>query len=143
PKLVPTITKTYKTASVPINDSTSLTFHVANPNSSLSLNGIGFTDTLPIRQEISTPNGLTNSYNKRAITANAGANSLNLSKTSLSANPSCTFSVNVKVTAAGTQNNVTTAITSTEAGNGGTASASLTVVGPSQQPPPPTDITPI
>jgi arabinogalactan endo-1,4-beta-galactosidase len=34
-------------------------------------------------------------------------------------------------------------VTSTEAGNGGTASAQITVVGPSQQPAEPTDITPI
>jgi arabinogalactan endo-1,4-beta-galactosidase len=46
-------------------------------------------------------------------------------------------------TTAGAQNNVTGAVTSAEAGNGGTASAQVTVVGPSQQPAEPTNITPI
>jgi len=126
-----------------MNGSTSLMFRVSNPNSSISLSGIGFTDGFPTGQEISNPNGLTGNCGGGTITANAGANSLSLSGTSLSANTSCTFSINVKVTVAGTQNNVTTTITSTEAGNGSTASASLTVVSPSQQPPQPTDITPI
>jgi len=142
-KLAPTITKTYGATSVQMNGSTSLMFRVSNPNSSISLSGIGFTDGLPTGQEISNPNGLTGNCGGGTITANAGANSLSLSGTSLSANTSCTFSINVKVTVAGTQNNVTTTITSTEAGNGSTASASLTVVSPSQQPPQPTDITPI
>jgi arabinogalactan endo-1,4-beta-galactosidase len=46
-------------------------------------------------------------------------------------------------TTSGGQNNVTSAVTSTEAGNGATASAQITVVGPSQQPVEPTDISPI
>jgi arabinogalactan endo-1,4-beta-galactosidase len=46
-------------------------------------------------------------------------------------------------TTSGAQNNVTSAVTSTEAGNGATASAQITVVGPSQQPVEPTDISPI
>jgi arabinogalactan endo-1,4-beta-galactosidase len=51
--------------------------------------------------------------------------------------------VNVVGTTAGAQKNVTSAVTSTEAGDGGTASAQITVVGPSQQPTEPTDISPI
>jgi arabinogalactan endo-1,4-beta-galactosidase len=51
--------------------------------------------------------------------------------------------VNITVTGTGVQNNVTSTVTSTEASNGGTASAQITVVGPSQQPPEPTAVTPI
>jgi arabinogalactan endo-1,4-beta-galactosidase len=46
-------------------------------------------------------------------------------------------------TASGAQTNTTSAVTSMEAGSGETASANLIVAGPSQQPPQPTDITPI
>ncbi len=75
--------------------------------------------------------------------AAAGSNSVGLSGASLAAGASCTFAVNVVGTTAGAQNNVTSAVTSTEAGNGGTAAAQITVVGPSQQPAEPTNITPI
>ena len=126
-----------------MNGSTTLTFHIANPNSAISLSGIGFTDTLPTGQEASNPNGLSGSCSGGTITANAGSGSVVLAGTTLAASTSCSFSVNVTGTAAGTQNNTTSTITSTEAGNGSTASASLVVVGPSQQPPQPTDITPI
>src|SRR6266700_7928374 len=45
--------------------------------------------------------------------------------------------------ATGMKNNVTSAVNSTEGGSGSTTSASVNVIGASQQPPPPTDITPI
>ena len=142
-KLPPTISKVFGAASVPLNGTTSLTFNLTNPNAAISLSGIGFTDTFPSGLAVSTPNGLTGSCAGGTITAAAGSNSVSLSGASLTAGASCTFAVNVAGAGAGAQNNVTSAVTSTEAGNGGTASASLTVAGPSQQPPQPVDITPI
>src|SRR5882672_6335639 len=142
-KLPPTFAKKFGAISVPLNGTTSLTFNLANPNSNLSLSGIGFTDTLPAGLTVSTPNGLTGTCGGGTITAAAGSNSVSLSGASLTSGVSCTFTVNVAGAIVGAQNNVTSAVTSTEAGNGGTASAKITVVGPSQQPPEPTDITPI
>ncbi|MGD0569170.1 MAG: RICIN domain-containing protein [Candidatus Sulfotelmatobacter sp.] len=139
----PTIAKTFGAASVALNGTTTLTFNLSNPNSASSLSGIGFADTLPSGLTVSTPNGLTGTCGGGTITAAAGSNSVSLSGSSLAAGASCTFAVNVAGAAAGVQNNVTSAVTSTEAANGGTASAQITVVGPSQQPPEPTDITPI
>ena len=66
-----------------------------------------------------------------------------MSGASLSAGASCSFTVNVTGNTLGTQNNVTSAVTSTEASSGGTASAQIVVVPPSQQPAQPTDISPI
>src|SRR5262252_3180870 len=57
--LPPTIAKAYGAVSVALNGNTSLTFHLANPNTAASLSGIGFSDTLPAGQVVSTPNGLT------------------------------------------------------------------------------------
>lgn len=128
---------------MPLNGNTSLTFNLSNPNSSLSLSGIGFTDALPSGLTISTPNGLTGSCGSGTITAAAGSNSVGLSGATLVSSASCSFAVNVVGATAGAQNNVTSAVTSTEAGSGHAASAQITVVGPSQQPPEPTDITPI
>jgi arabinogalactan endo-1,4-beta-galactosidase len=142
-KLPPTLAKAFGGAGVNLGGSTSLTFSLSNPNSSISLSGVGFTDTLPSGLVVSTPNGLTGSCGGGAITAAAGANVIGLAGATLSAGASCSFAVNVTGASLGAQNNVTTAVTSTEAGNGQTASAKITVVGPSQQPPQPTDITPI
>ena len=141
--LPPVIGKAFGAGSVALNGSTTLTFNLSNPNTGLSLSGIGFSDTLPSGQVVGTPNGLTGSCGGGTITAAAGSSSVILSGSSLAATASCTFAVNVTGTTSGTQTNTTSAVTSTEAGSGGTASASLIVAGPSQQPPQPTDSTPI
>jgi arabinogalactan endo-1,4-beta-galactosidase len=142
-ELPPTIAKAFGTAGVNLGGSTILTFNLTNPNSSLSLSGVGFTDTLPIGLLVSSPTGLTGNCGGGTITATAGANSISLAGAALTAGASCSFAVNVTGSVLGTQNNVTTAVTSTEAGMGGTASAQIVVVPPSQQPAEPTDISPI
>src|SRR3984885_13943805 len=141
--LPPVIGKAFGAGSVALNGTTTLTFNLSNPNTGLSLTGIGFSDTLPSGQVVGTPNGLTGSCGGGTITAAAGSSSVSLSGATLAASAACTFAVNVTGTTSGTQKNTTSAVTSTEAGSGGTASASLMVAGPSQQPPQPTDITPI
>jgi len=142
--LPPTIAKAFGAGSVALNGTTTLTFNVSNPNTSASLSGIGFTDALPSGQVVATPNGSTGSCGGGTITAAAGSSSVSLSGATLSASTSCSFTVNVTGTASGTQNNTTSAITSNEGGKGGTASATLIVATtPSQQPPQPTDVTPV
>ncbi|MBZ5555371.1 MAG: DUF11 domain-containing protein [Acidobacteriia bacterium] len=126
----PVIIKAFGAASIPLNGSTSLTFTIQNNNTTITLTGIGFTDTLPAGLVVSTPNGLTGTCGGGTITAAQGTNSIDLSGATLAQSSSCTFSVNVTGTAAGTQNNTTGAVTSTEGGTGGTASASILVVAP-------------
>ncbi len=126
----PTLTKTFGAASVPLNGSTSLGFTVQNNSATNALTGVGFSDTLPAGLVVSTPNGLTGTCGTGAITATAGTGTVTLSAGTLAASASCTFSVNVTGTAAGTKNNTTGHVTSTEGGTGGTASASLTVEAP-------------
>jgi mucin-19 len=125
----PTLTKAFGATSIPLNGATTLTFTVNNPNTTASLSGIGFSDTLPAGLIISTPNGLTTTCSG-TITATQGTNAINLSGASLAASANCTFAVNVTGTAAGTKNNTTGTITSVEGGTGGTASASIDVVAP-------------
>jgi uncharacterized repeat protein (TIGR01451 family) len=55
-----------------VGDTTSLTFTLTNQNTSRALTGVGFTDALPVRLVVSTPNGLTGSCGG-AISAVAGA----------------------------------------------------------------------
>jgi hypothetical protein len=126
----PTITKAFGAASILLNASTSLTFNISNPNTSLALTGIAFTDTLPAGLQVATPNGLTNTCGGTA-TAAAGSGSISLSGGSLAANASCTIAVNVTGVAAGVQNNTTGPISSTESGAGATSNtATITVIGP-------------
>ena len=141
--LPPTITKAFGSSGVNLGANTALTFTLSNPNSSSSLSGIGFTDNLPAGLVVSTPNGLTGACGSATIAASSGSTSISVAAATLNAGGSCNFAVNVTGSALGAQNNVTTAVTSTEAGNGGTASAKITVVPASQQPLEPTDIRPI
>jgi uncharacterized repeat protein (TIGR01451 family) len=126
----PVIIKAFGAASIPLNGSTSLTFTIQNNNTTTALTGVAFSDTLPAGLVVSTPNGLTGTCGAGTITATAGTNVISLSGGTIAANSSCTFSVNVTGIAAGTQNNTTGNVTSTEGGTGGTASASINVVAP-------------
>jgi arabinogalactan endo-1,4-beta-galactosidase len=141
--LPPTISKSFAAASVALNGTTSLTFTLTNPNTASSLSGVGFIDTLPTGLVVTTPNGVSGSCGGGTITATAGSGSISLSGATLDAGVSCTFALNLSAIAAGTQNNTTGAVTSTEGGSGKTASASITVGAASQQPAQPTDITPL
>ncbi|HKV94335.1 MAG TPA: hypothetical protein VJW20_17435 [Candidatus Angelobacter sp.] len=126
----PTIVKAFGAASIPLNGSTSLTFTITNPNATVALSGVAFSDTLPAGLVISTPNGLTGSCGSGTITATAGSGVISLSGGTIAASASCTFSVNVTGIAAGLQTNTTGNVTSTEGGTGGTATASVNVEAP-------------
>jgi Bacterial Ig-like domain (group 3)/Autotransporter beta-domain/Domain of unknown function DUF11 len=127
----PTISEAFGAASIPVKGSVSLTFMIANPNTSASLTGVGFTDAMPAGLLVSTPNSLTGSCGSGVITATSGSSSVSLAGATLAANASCTFSISVTGTAPGIESNTTSAVTSNEAGSGGTASASLSVNAPS------------
>jgi uncharacterized repeat protein (TIGR01451 family) len=126
----PTIAKAFGAASIPLNGSTSLSFTINNPNTTVALTGVAFSDTLPAGLVVSTPNGLTGTCGAGTITATQGTNTISLSGGTIAASGSCTFSVNVTGIAAGTQTNTTGNVTSTEGGTGGTATASIDVVAP-------------
>ena len=126
----PVIIKAFGAISIALNGSTSLQFTVQNNNATVSLSGVAFSDTLPAGLVISTPNGLTGTCGGGTITATQGTNVVSLTGATLAASTSCVFTINVTGTAAGQQNNTTGAVTSTEGGTGGTASASLNVVAP-------------
>ncbi len=127
----PAVTKTFGAATVPVNGSTSLSFAVNNPNTTISLDGIGFTDNLPAGMMVATPTGLTGSCPSGTITAAAGGGVVSLSGATLAAGATCNFSVNVTATTVGVLNNTTGPVSSNESGAGaGSNTATLTVLSP-------------
>jgi probable HAF family extracellular repeat protein len=126
----PTITKVFGSSAILLGGSTTLTFNIANPNATTALTGVGFTDLLPSGLIVATPNGLTASCG--TVSAVAGSSTITLTNGYIPANTNCGFSVTVIGQQIGALTNVTGNVTSTEAGAGGTATASITV----QSPPP-------
>jgi uncharacterized repeat protein (TIGR01451 family) len=123
----PTIAKAFGAAAIGVGGTTTLSFTINNPNATIALAGVAFTDTLPTNLIASTPNGLTGSCGGGAITAVAGSGSVSLTGATLAGGASCTFSVNVTGTATGAANNSVT-VTSTNGGTGNISLASLTVL---------------
>ncbi|HEX4427580.1 MAG TPA: hypothetical protein VH079_19420, partial [Terriglobales bacterium] len=126
----PVLTKAFGAASIPLNGSTSLSFTAQNNNAASGATGVAFSDTLPAGLVVATPNGLTGSCGTGTITATAGGGAVSLSGGTIASSSSCTFSVNVTGATAGAKTNTTGAISSTEGGTGGTATASINVVAP-------------
>jgi hypothetical protein len=123
----PTIAKAFGATSIVVNGTTTLAFTLTNGNPATALSGVGFTDALPAGLVVATPNGMTNTCGGTA-TAVAAGGSVALANGGLLAAGSCTIEVNVIGTTAGVKNNTTGAVTSTEGGIGGNASATLTVI---------------
>jgi len=74
----PVIIKAFGAASIPLNGATSLTFTIQNNNTTTTLTGVGFSDTLPAGLVVSTPNGLTGSCGGGTITATQATNVISL-----------------------------------------------------------------
>ena len=125
----PTLLIAFGAASIPLNSTTTLTFNLSNPNPALSMAGIAFTDALPIGLVVASPSGQTNTCGGTPSAAQGGG-SVSLSGVTIAASGSCSFSVHVTGTTAGTKTNITSAVTSNQGGTGLAASATLTVVAP-------------
>lgn len=114
---------------IPLSGSATLNFTISNPNASLTLNNVSFSDALPAGLEVdATPAASTSC----GVTFNPAATdtTVSLSGITLAGGTSCTASVQVKATSAGLKTNTSGAISSTETGAGGTASDNLNVVAP-------------
>ena len=124
----PSIAKSFAPSSIATNGTSTLTFTITNPNDSVALTGVAFTDSLPAGVVVASPTGLTSTCGGTA-TAAAGSGTISLSGGTIAANASCTVAVNVRGTNAGIATNAVT-VTSTNGGTGNTATATLTVLAP-------------
>jgi hypothetical protein len=127
-----TATSVSTLASVPFGAPSTLNFTITNNNTTAALTGIGFTDVLPTGLSVvdaTTPNvcGAGSSLTVTAATRTIQLTGGNLAAGSPSPT-SCSIPVTVTGNTVGAQVNTTQAITATESGAGGTATATLTVI---------------
>ena len=119
----PSISMAFAATPILTSASTTLSFTVTNPNSTTTLTGMAFSDSLPAGVEVI---GGSSSQCGGTVTTTAPS-TIALSGGSLAALASCTFNVTVSGTAAGTKNNTTGTISATNGGTGNSASATLVV----------------
>jgi uncharacterized repeat protein (TIGR01451 family) len=121
--LPPVLTKSFGAASIPLNGTTSLNFNLRNPNSSVTLTGVSFTDTLPAGLSF-----VANSGTCGGKTWTAAGSLMTLTGATLAPSAACNFSPIVTGTSAGVKNNATSFVTSDNGGTGNQATASLLVI---------------
>ena len=127
PVLPPSISKSFQSALIPLNGTTTLRFTIVNPNPpGTNLSDVGFSDPLPAGLVVATPNGLNGLCAMGTVTATPGSTNVSMAG-ALVGSGQCGFVVNVVGIAAGTQNNTTSAVTSDQ-GTGNSASATVDVV---------------
>jgi hypothetical protein len=129
--LPPTINKSFDPAQIPVGGGTGLTFNIVNPNAGAALTGVAFTDTFPIGVTGATVSG----FGFSNLTCGIPPGTFTLTDTSFSvsgltipASATCSFQLlGLTGTVAGIYTNVTSTVTSTNAGTGNAASAPITV----------------
>ncbi len=125
--LPPAIFKSFSPSSINVNETSTLTITLINPSSNtVALSGIAVTDIFPSGMQIdAVPSAATTCGG--TFTAQANTTSVTLSAGVIAAGGFCSVSVKVKAVTSGEKINTTEAVTSTNGGTGGTATATLTV----------------
>ena len=127
----PEVVKSFAPASVAPGVASVLTLVVSNPNSTAAILGAGLADTYPLGLvNTSTPNAAISCSGGSMATLTGGAaggNTIGLSGGTLAASGSCTLTVNVSASTAGSFENTTANVISMNAGTGNAASAILSV----------------
>jgi hypothetical protein len=128
----PSLSKVFAGLSIGVNNTTSLTFTLSNPNHIVTLHGLQFSDMLPAGLVVATPNGLTGTCGGGTLTA--AGNLITLGSAVLAPQTSCTFSVNVTANGStlGLLTNTTSMVTSNEALAGPAAAANIFIGDPFQ-----------
>ncbi len=124
----PSISKSFGSAQIQLNGTTSLSFTIINPNPDVPLTGVAFNDALPGGLVVANPPNVVGACGG-TVTATAGSSTISLMGGTVASNGSCTITVNVTGTSAGTKNNSVT-INSSNGGQGNTATATLNVIAP-------------
>ena len=127
----PVITKSFSPITTSVGGVSTLTFSLAAPaGNTVALTGVAFTDNLPGGMQVANPpNAIVSAGCGAAAFAPAtGEAALAFSNGTIAVGGTCTLNVNVTPTSAGTFDNTSNAVTSTNGGTGATSNtATLTV----------------
>ncbi len=124
----PTVAKSFNQSTIPVGGTSLLTITLTNPNATVAVTGAAFLDTYPAGLTNTASPGATNSCGGTLTTAASGS-SLQLAGGTIPAGGNCSITVNVTSAAQGTYLNSTGTVTTTNAGNAGPATATLSVNG--------------
>ncbi len=128
----PTIAKSFSPNPIAAGAASTLSFTVTNPNTAV-LNNLSFADSFPSGMTVASPTG-TSTTCGGTVSASVGATSMSFSGGTLPSSGTCTVTVNVTSATAGPSTNVSGFVSTTEggtnAGPGGSAVATLTVLRP-------------
>ncbi len=115
--------------SVPLNQPFGLFLQVSDPNFTVGLSGIGFTDTFPAGLVL-TGAGPGQCSPGATPTTTFSGNTISVSNLNFNGGQNCQFSLNMVGTTAGPKTNTILAATSNEGGTGGPYSVTIDVVAP-------------
>jgi uncharacterized repeat protein (TIGR01451 family) len=130
--LPPNISKVFAQNPVGRNQAVKLTFAITNPNTTLAIAGLSFTDLLPSSPGAMlvapVPNRVVSNCGAGVLTAAAGTNNISFTGGSVAVGATCTVSVDVIGTTSGNYTNISSAVNSTNAGIGNSATANIRVL---------------
>ena len=126
----PSIVKLFLQTDIPLGANTTLRFTITNPNASIDLSGVGFTDLFPDDMtNVNVPGSQCGG------TVSSTSDSVTLTGGSIAAGGTCNVSIRVTTSKAGNFTNTTGIVTSSNAGNGNIDEDTLTVTDPDLTPP--------
>lgn len=134
----PPLTKQFSPTTIAVNGTSTLTFTLVNENN-IALTGAAFTDVLPTGIQVAATPAVTSSCGTWTPAPAAGATTLSFTGGTIpprvgTTNGSCTLSVNVTATSAGSRTNISGPISTTQTGTNsgptGFGTASLTAISP-------------
>ncbi len=124
--LPPTFSKAFSPSTIGPGSVSTLTFTIDNQGGSAPAGNLAFTDTLPAGMTLADPAQVRTDCSNAIVEGADGGTTLTLSNASLGAGSACHVFVEVTASTPGNYDNISGNLTSDQ-GNSGTASATLTV----------------
>jgi uncharacterized repeat protein (TIGR01451 family) len=125
----PTFAKAFAPATISVAQVSTLTFTIDNSASALAATNLDFTDSLPAGTIVATPGNASTTCSGGTLTAVDGSSVVTYTGGTAPAGGSCTITVDIAVTGAGTFVNTSGDLTS-DSGTSGSATDTLTATAP-------------